>query len=110
MLLSEAAAYYKTKGMTLWDAMQEMYKKYGYYREGQIVVVKEGADGAAAIKAKMEELRSNPLNKIGDFEVLKIKDCLNHTIKDLRTGDVTTWDLPKSNVLYYEMANDFGVQ
>ena len=107
MLLSEAAAYYKTKGMTLWDAMQEMYKKYGYYREGQIVVVKEGADGAAAIKAKMEELRNNPLNKIGDFEVLKIKDCLNHTIKDLKTGEVTRWDLPKSNVLYYEMANDF---
>ena len=107
MLLSEAAAYYKTKGMTLWDAMQEMYKKYGYYREGQIVVVKEGADGAAAIKQKMEELRSNPLNKIGDFEVLKIKDCLNDTIRDLKTGEVTTWDLPKSNVLYYEMANDF---
>lgn len=107
MLLSEAAAYYKTKGMTLWDAMQEMYKKYGYYQEGQIVVVKEGADGEAQIKAKMEELRTNPLTKIGDFEVLKIKDCLNHTIKDLKTGETTTWDLPTSNVLYYEMANDF---
>ncbi len=107
MLLSEAAAYYKTKGMTLWDAMQEMYKKYGYYKEGQIVVVKEGADGEAQIKAKMEELRNNPLNRIGDFEVLKIKDCLNHTIRDLKTGEVTEWNLPKSNVLYYEMANDF---
>lgn len=107
MLLSEAAAYYKTKGMTLWDAMQEMYKKYGYYQEGQIVVVKEGADGEAQIKAKMEELRTNPLTKIGDFEVLKIKDCLNHTIKDLKTGKTSTWDLPTSNVLYYEMANDF---
>lgn len=107
MLLSEAAAYYKTKGMTLWDAMQEMYKKYGYYQEGQIVVVKEGADGEAQIKAKMEELRNSPLTKIGDFEVLKIKDCLNHTIKDLKTGKTSTWDLPTSNVLYYEMANDF---
>ncbi len=107
MLLSEAAAYYKTKNMTLWDAMQEMYKKYGYYKEGQIVVVKEGADGEAQIKQKMEELRNNPLNKIGNFEVLKIKDCLNHTIKDLKTGEITKWDLPKSNVLYYEMENDF---
>lgn len=107
MLISEAAAYYKTKGMTLWDAMLEMYKKYGYYKEGQIVVVKEGADGEAQIKQKMEELRNNPLEKIGDFEVLKIKDCLNHTIKDLKTGEVKKWDLPKSNVLYYEMANDF---
>ena len=107
MLLSEAAAYYKTKNMTLWDAMQEMYKKYGYYKEGQIVVVKEGADGEAQIKQKMEELRNNPLNKIGNFEVLKIKDCLNHTIKDLKTGEITKWELPKSNVLYYEMENDF---
>ena len=47
---SEAAAYYKTKNMTLWDVMREMYKKYGYYKEGQIVVIKEGADGEAQIK------------------------------------------------------------
>lgn len=107
MLLAEAAAYYKTKGMTLWDAMLEMYKKYGYYREAQVSIVMEGADGAEKIKQIMENLRNNPVNKIGEFEVLKIKDCLAHTIKDLKTGDVSPWDLPKSNVLYYEMANDF---
>ncbi len=107
MLLAEAAAYYKTKGMTLWDAMLEMYKKYGYYREAQVSIVMEGADGAEKIKQIMEKLRNNPVNKIGEFEVLKIKDCLSHTIKDLKTGDVSTWDLPKSNVLYYEMENDF---
>ncbi len=107
MLLAEAAAYYKTKGMTLWDAMLEMYKKYGYYREAQVSIVMEGADGAEKIKQIMENLRNNPVNKIGEFEVLKIKDCLAHTIKDLKTGDVSTWDLPKSNVLYYEMENDF---
>ena len=107
MLLAEAAAYYKTKGMTLWDAMLEMYKKYGYYREAQVSIVMEGADGAEKIKQIMENLRNNPVNKIGEFEVLKIKDCLTHTIKDLKTGDVSPWDLPKSNVLYYEMANDF---
>lgn len=107
MLLSEAAAYYGTKGMTLWDEMQEMYKKYGYYKEGQIVLVREGAKGEAEIKQKMEDLRNNPLNKIGNFEVLKIKDCLNHTIKDLKTGEITKWELPTSNVLYYELANDF---
>ena len=67
----------------------------------------EGADGAEKIKQIMENLRNNPVNKIGEFEVLKIKDCLAHTIKDLKTGDVSPWDLPKSNVLYYEMANDF---
>lgn len=107
MLLSEAAAYYKTKKMTLWDAMQEMYKKYGYYREAQVSIVMEGADGAEKIKQIMEKLRNSSINKIGEFEVLKIKDCLNHTIKDLKTGEISKWDLPKSNVLYYEMANDF---
>lgn len=107
MLISEAAAYYKTKNMTLWDAMLEMYKKYGYYRESQISITMEGADGAKKIKQIMENLRNNPLNKIGNFEVLKIKDCQEHTIKDLKTGEITKWDLPKSNVLYYEMANDF---
>ena len=107
MLISEAAAYFKTKGMTLWDAMQEMYKKYGYYKEGQIAITKEGADGAQKIKEIMDNLRGNPLTHFGEFEVLKIKDCELHTIKDLKTGEISTWDLPKSNVLYYEMANDF---
>ena len=107
MILSEAAAYYKTKNMTLWDVMREMYKKYGYYKEGQIVVIKEGADGEAQIKQKMEELRNNQLEKISDFKVLKIKDCLNHTVTNLETGEITKWDLPTSNVLYYEMENDF---
>ena len=107
MLISEAAAYYKTKGMTLWDEMLEIYKKYGYYKEGQIAITKEGADGAEKIKQLMEKLRDNPMNNIGEFEVLKIKDCELHTIKDLKTKEVTKWDLPKSNVLYYEMANDF---
>ena len=55
----------------------------------------------------MDNLRNNPIKSIGRFEVLKIKDCELHTIKDLKTGEITTWDLPKSNVLYYEMANDF---
>lgn len=107
MLISEAAAYYKTKGMTLWDAMKEIYKKYGYYKEGQIAITKEGADGAQKIKDLMENLRNNPMKNIGEFEVLKIKDCEEHTIKDLKTGETFKWDLPKSNVLYYEMANDF---
>lgn len=107
MLISEAAAYYKMKNMTLWDAMIEMYEKYGYYKEGQIAIVKEGADGAEKIKQKMQELRSNPLTKIGEFKVLKIKDCQTQKIKDLVTGEETNWELPKSNVLYYEMENDF---
>ena len=107
MIMSEAAAYYKTKNMSLWDGMLEMYKRYGYYKEGQIAITKEGVDGAQKIKQIMDNLRNNPIKNIGEFEVLKIKDCELHTIKDLKTGEVTNWDLPTSNVLYYEMANDF---
>ena len=107
MLLCEAAAYYKTKQMTLWDRMLELYEKYGFYKEEQISIVLEGADGADKIKSMMDNLRKNPAKKIGEFEVLKIKDCLNSEIKDLKTGEVSKWDLPKSNVLYYEMENDY---
>ena len=74
MLISEAAAYYKTKNMTLWDAMLDIYKTYGYYKEGQIAITMEGADGAQKIKALMENLRNNPMKNIGEFEVLKIKE------------------------------------
>lgn len=107
MLLAEAALYYKQKRLTLWDNMLKMYEKYGYYKEGQIVLVREGASGEKEIKEKMEKLRNNPLDKIGLFKVLKIKDCLRHTIKNLKTREITKWNLPTSNVLYYELENDF---
>ena len=107
MLLCEAAAYYKTKGMTLWDKMQEMYSRYGYYKEKQISVVLKGADGAQKIKDMMDNLRENPISKIGDYEVIGIKDVKLSTYKNMRTGEISNIDLPKSNVLYYEMENDY---
>lgn len=107
MLLSEAAAYYKTKGKTLWDNMQEMYKKYGCYREKQISLVLEGADGAEKIKQIMDNLRNNPPLNLAGNEIIEIRDVKLSTFKNLKTGETGTIDLPKSNVLYYEMANDF---
>lgn len=107
MMLAEAAAYYKTKGMTLWDNMQEMYKKYGYYQEKQISLVLEGAEGAEKIKQMMDNLRSNPPAMLGEYEVIGIKDVKLSTYKNVKTGEITSIDLPKSNVLYYEMENDF---
>lgn len=107
MMLAEAAAYYKTKGMTLWDNMQEMYKKYGYYQEKQISLVLEGAEGAEKIKQMMDNLRSNPPAMLGEYEVIGIKDIKLSTYKNVKTGEITSIDLPKSNVLYYEMENDF---
>ena len=107
MILAEAAAFYKTKGMTLWDKMQEMYKKYGYYQEKQISLILEGAEGAEKIKQMMDNLRSNPPLKLGEYEIIGIKDVKLSTYKNVKTGEITSLDLPKSNVLYYEMPNDF---
>ena len=106
MLLCEIAAYYKNQGMTLWDAIQKMYEKYGYYREGQIPVVLEGADGAAKIQEMMKKMRNNPPETIGKYKVLKIMDCSLGIEKDLITDEVTKIDLPKSNVLRYTLEND----
>lgn len=106
MLLCEIAAYYKTKGMTLWDAILEMYEKYGYYREGQIPVILEGAEGAAKIQEMMKNMRNNPPEKLGKYKILKIMDCSTGVEKDLLTGEETRLDLPKSNVLRYTLEND----
>ena len=106
MLLCEIAAYYKNRGMTLWDAIQKMYEKYGYYREGQIPVVLEGAAGAEKIQEMMRTMRNNPPENIGKYKVLKIMDCNAGIEKDLLTGTETKLDLPKSNVLRYTLEND----
>lgn len=107
MLLSEAAALYKKQGLTLWDNMQNMYKKYGYYKEGQISIVLEGAEGAQKIKNMMEEIRNNPPKEIGKYKVLKLRDYSNGRVKNCVTGEIYQKDLPKSNVLYFELENDF---
>ena len=107
MLLAEAAAYYKEKGFTLWDNMLNMYKTYGYYRESQIAITLEGADGAQKIKDMMENVRSNPPKNVGDYKVLKLRDYLNGTVTDCIEEKTYSEDLPKSNVLYFELDNDF---
>ena len=106
MMLCEIAAYYKLQGLTLWDAIEQMYERYGYYREGQIPVTLEGADGAAKIQEKMKTMRNNPPETIGKYKVLKIMDCSVGTEKDILTGEEVKIDLPKSNVLRYSLEND----
>ena len=106
MLLCEIAAYYKKQGMTLWDAILKMYERYGYYREGQIPVVLEGAEGAAKIQEMMKQMRNNLPEKIGKYKVLKIMDCSTGIERDILTGHEEKIDLPKSNVLRYTLEND----
>ena len=106
MALCEAACYYKSKGKTLWDAMEDIYKKYGYYKETQVSIVLEGAEGAEKIKEMMTNMRNTSLDKIGDYKVLEFKDIEKDIDKDMITGKVKKTGLPKSNVLYYELEDD----
>ena len=106
MALCEAAAYYRTKDMTLWDAMIEMYDRYGYYKDDIQAITLKGIEGLAKIQEILETLRKNPPAEIAGYKVLRARDYKADTIKDLATGEVTTTGLPSSNVLYYELEND----
>lgn len=106
MALCEAACYYREKGKTLWDAMEDIYKKYGYYKETQVSIVMEGSEGAEKIKNMMTEMRNTPVEKIGEYKVLTFKDIEKDVVKNMITGEEKTTRLPKSNVLYYELEDD----
>ncbi len=105
MALCEEAAYYKSKGLSLWDQMQNIYKKYGFYEEGQISIVLKGADGAKEIKDNMERMRKANPTEFAGLKILEIRDYEKHTIKKADGSEETT-DLPTSNVLYYELENN----
>lgn len=106
MALCEAAAYYKTKNLTLWDQMIEIFEKYGYYREDLSTTTLKGMEGAAKIKEMLETLRKNPPKAVGGYEIRKAKDYQLDECLDLKTGVKTKTGLPKSNVLYYELDDD----
>ncbi len=103
MALCEAAAYYKEKGLTLWDQMLNIYEKYGYYKEDLVSVTMKGADGAKRIQNILADMRKAPPRKIGAYEVIALRDYEADTRLELATGKVTLTGLPKSNVLYYEL-------
>ena len=106
MALCEAAAYYKSKGLTLWDQMINIYEKYGYYKEGQVSIVLEGADGAEKIKEMMTAMRNKNIDKIGEYKVLEFRDYDKNIIKNMETSATKETGLPKSNVLYYDLENN----
>lgn len=107
MALCEAAAYYKTQGKTLWDAMIDMYEKYGYYKEDVQSITLKGIEGLAKIQEIMETLRKEPPTMLGGYPVLKARDYKVETITDLSTGKVTSTGLPSSNVLYYDLPDNY---
>ena len=106
MALCEAAAYYKLRGMTIWDAMLEMYERYGYYKDNVIAITHKGIEGLEKIKSIMDTLRKNPPMKFGKYDVLRTRDYDQDVIRDVKTGETTTTGIPKSNVLYFELTED----
>lgn len=106
MALCEAAAYYKSKNMTLWDQMIHIFDKYGYYKEGQKAITMKGAEGAGKIAAMMDELRNNTPKQFGAWEVLEARDYKKDECIDMKTGEKSSTGLPASNVLYYALSDN----
>lgn len=106
MALCEAAAFYKTKGKTLWDAMVDMYEKYGYYKEDIKSVTLKGIEGLEKIQEILETFRKNPPVQVGEYKVLSARDYQAGIIKNAETGEETETGLPASNVLYYDLSDD----
>ncbi len=98
-LICEMAAYYKERGMTLYDALQELYKKYGYYKEAVQSFKMEGIEGPQKIKSIMEKFRKNHLEGFGDEKIVESIDYQNGKVTDVVTGEVSETGLPQSNVL-----------
>lgn len=109
MALCEAAAYYKTKNMTLWDAMIAMYDKYGYYKDDIQSITLKGIEGLEKIQTILENLRKNPPSVIGDYKVTSARDYKADTVINMETKGVKATGLPSSNVLYYDLTDDAWV-
>ena len=105
MATCEAAAYYKSKGITCLEQMDNIYKKYGYYKEGQIALTFKGIEGAEKIKSIMEKLRNNPPMELAGLKVLEFRDYQKNEVKDYRNNTTHETGLPKSNVLYFDLEN-----
>ena len=106
MALCEAAAYYKTQGKTLWDAMIDLYEKYGYYKDDIKSITLKGIEGLAKIQEILNTLRENTPAKFGAYEVVSARDYKTGVIRDLKTGEEKPTGLPTSNVLYYDLTDD----
>jgi phosphoglucomutase len=106
MALAEAAAFYKAQGKTLWDAMIDLYERYGYYKDDIKSITLKGIEGLQKIQDILNTLRKDPPTRIGAYDVVSARDYKADTIKDLATGEVRPTGLPSSNVLYYDLTDD----
>ncbi len=103
MLIAEMALYYQEKGSSIFEQMDNIYKKYGYYKEQVVSVTLEGIEGLAKIKSTMDKLRANPPKTIAGKKVIAVRDYQTGERVDLKTGEKSEILLPKSNVIYLEL-------
>ena len=102
MMLAESAAYYKSKGMNLVEALYEIFKEYGYYKEGITNITLKGLDGSAKIVRIMDYFRNNEISLEG-YSILAKEDCKLSVKTDLVSGEKSEILLPKSNVIKYHL-------
>ena len=106
MALCEAAAYYRGQGKTLWDAMMDMYEKYGYYVDDIKTVTLKGVEGSKKIGHIMNILRANVPEEVAGYKTRVVRDYRLEYIRNIETGEVKPTGFPNANVLYYELEND----
>ena len=109
LILTEMAAWYAVQGMTLFDALEALYRKYGFYGEKTHNLVMPGLDGLEKMAALMKSLRAAPPTHIAGVEVLRRKDYTDGSVIDCRTGEKTAMELSGSNVLRYELADGTAI-
>ena len=109
MMLTEMAAWYAAQGMTLFDALEKLYEKYGYYAEKTHNLVMPGLDGLKDMAELMKNLRENPPADIGGVKVVTRKDYSNGSVVDCATGETSTMELSGSNVLRFELTDGTSV-
>ena len=105
MLICEMTAYYHAKGMTLYDALEGLYEKYGFCLERNVEIYMEGVDGPAKMAALLDGMRSNTPVELGGVKVVTFGDYAEQTFTDLATGEKTSTELPPSNVLSFKLEN-----
>lgn len=103
MAICEVAAWCKHQGITLCDQMENLFRTYGYYKEGLSTVTLKGQDGAKKIQEMMENIRREVPKEIGGLKVTQFRDYREDVLLDCVTGEQTVTGLPKSNVLYFEL-------
>ena len=105
MLIAEMAAYYKTKNMSLYEALQEIYKKYGYYCEKTVSFTMPGKDGMEKMAALLKTLRENPPVRVNGMDIVVYTDYQAQTVKGIDGKNDVIRDLPKSDVLKYNLSD-----